>query len=402
MVTFSEANASNAYEATKTLSQWHRLVESDGEIAAREWIATEFDQRGVEVEREQFVTSDYAINFVFRVISPLLGISLVVTYVVSYFQWLDDWLGVFAAFGVVLFSLSQSAIMERSFGKTAAVRFGKKFITENIVGKIDASEPHANVIFLCHYDTKSQRFPSYLRVLLFIGGTLWTLVDGIRLLIYQIFALFAASLANTFWDVAWWDVMFAFLLNFLLIFNNVGNDSPGALDNAAAVGILLELSRIFTQQPPQCVNLRFVATGSEELGLNGAAAFVKKHAPELNQANTYFIVYDSPSMRQVLWLLTSFGVPKKPICSEISEILLEIAREQGIPPKSLWLPIGAATDHLVVKQAGYKAGVITGPSPQVHTAKDTIDYIKVEGLQRAGIIGVEFVRKIASLFQQND
>jgi hypothetical protein len=290
--------------------------------------------------------------------------------------------------------------MNRSFGKTAAVRFGKKFITENIIGKIDAPDPRTTVIFLCHYDTKSQRFPGYLRVLLFISGMLWALIDGIRLLVDQIFALFATSLANTFWDVAWWDIIIAFLLNFLLIFNNVGNDSPGALDNAAAVGILLELSRIFTQQPPQSVNLRFVATGSEELGLNGAAAYVRKHS-ELNRANTYFIVYDSPSMRKALWLLTSFGVPKKPICPEISEILLEIVREQAIPTKSLWLPVGAATDHLVVKQAGYKAGVITGPSPQVHTARDTIDYIKVEGLLRAGILGVEFVKKIGSILPYN-
>src|SRR5271157_2990101 len=384
---FSEQSAVNALNSTKILSQWHRLVGTDGEKQAREWISAEFEKTGITFDREEFVTSDYAINVVFRVISPLLGFSLVFAFLVSIFRMLNGWLGVFAAAGVVLFALAQSAIMDRCFGKGENAPFGKRFSTENIIGRIDAREAKATVIFLCHYDSKSQTYPSYVRVLLFLLGATWTLVDAIRLLVNQIFSLFGAVLLGTFWDIAWWDIFIAFILNFSLIFNKVGNNSPGALDNAAAVGILLELARIYQRYPPQDLRLRFVATGSEELGLNGAAEYVRHHSTDLDRATTYFIVYDSPSMKRTAWLLTSFGVPKKVISQEISDILLKVGRDSNIPVKSLWLPIGAATDHLVITQAGYKAGVITGPSSQVHTSKDTVKFVTTEGLQRAGMLG---------------
>jgi len=59
--------------------------------------------------------------------------------------------------------------------------------------------------------------------------------------------------------------------------------SPGAVDNAAAVGILLELARTLRDQPPpQPVLLAF--TANEEIGLVGAEALADKLGPDVELA----------------------------------------------------------------------------------------------------------------------
>lgn len=59
--------------------------------------------------------------------------------------------------------------------------------------------------------------------------------------------------------------------------------SPGAVDNAAAVGVLIELARVLHDQPPpQPVMLVF--TANEERGLIGAEALAERHGDEVEFA----------------------------------------------------------------------------------------------------------------------
>jgi len=55
--------------------------------------------------------------------------------------------------------------------------------------------------------------------------------------------------------------------------------SPGANDNAAAVGILLHLIGRLTQRPAAGLRVRFLFTACEELGYLGARCYVKDHPP---------------------------------------------------------------------------------------------------------------------------
>lgn len=59
--------------------------------------------------------------------------------------------------------------------------------------------------------------------------------------------------------------------------------SPGATDNAAAVGVLIELARGFTATPPP-VPVMIVFTANEEIGLVGAEALAAKYGSEIDFA----------------------------------------------------------------------------------------------------------------------
>lgn len=71
--------------------------------------------------------------------------------------------------------------------------------------------------------------------------------------------------------------------------------TPGANDNATGVGVLLELAERFAHEPLADTELWFVATGCEEVGLYGMAAFMATHAPELtrSRAEVYAINIDN-------------------------------------------------------------------------------------------------------------
>lgn len=60
--------------------------------------------------------------------------------------------------------------------------------------------------------------------------------------------------------------------------------TPGANDNATGVGTLLELAERFANRPAVGTEIWFVATGCEEVGLWGAAAFFEAHTRELDGA----------------------------------------------------------------------------------------------------------------------
>jgi hypothetical protein len=51
--------------------------------------------------------------------------------------------------------------------------------------------------------------------------------------------------------------------------------SPGAIDNASGVGVLLSLAEYYQQRSPSRLRLGFLFTGAEETGLHGSESFVK-------------------------------------------------------------------------------------------------------------------------------
>ena len=59
--------------------------------------------------------------------------------------------------------------------------------------------------------------------------------------------------------------------------------SPGAIDNAAAVGVLIELARVLAASPPP-FPVMLVFTANEEIGLVGAEALAGRHGDEIDFA----------------------------------------------------------------------------------------------------------------------
>ncbi|MHA1131389.1 MAG: M28 family peptidase [Candidatus Helarchaeota archaeon] len=399
-MTYTEENAKHAYEFTAKLA-FPRLVGSDGERKAQNILEIELNEIGNPFFEEELQASTFPINILFRVISPIGAAILFGAWVFSdaLFGLQLPLLALFFSLGGIFWILSSSSILNWSFGRIPNI--STVYSTKNFISEIRPLNSKGHLIYVAHYDSKSQTYPALVRVILFIGGLISGILYGVRVAGGAIINMIGIS-PTGFWNPQWISFSIMFIWNFLLIFNALSNKSPGAVDNATSVATILELSRLFKSNPLKHVKLTFLITAAEELGLYGAADFINRHKDELNKEHTYFINLDGIGCGKTL-ILTSYGIPLKKTSQFLNDLIFEIVEEQGIQDDfgTIFLPIGAATDHVPIQKAGFEVTVLVskGLTMGVHTSKDTIKHVTVPSLKTAGLIGYELAQKLNQNFK---
>lgn len=393
-MSYSDENAKNAHKFAEKLA-FPRLVGTEGEIKAQQLISEEMKQIGIPFNAEELNCSKFAINIAFRMIPPLGALLLLGAWGFS-----EPLLGlnnpiaslIFALIGLIWLAFS-STLINKSFGRVP--RIGQIYKTQNFISEIAPSAPKRHLIYVAHYDSKSQFYPGIVRVILFIGGLIIGLIYAVQILINSIIILSGGNSTGG-WMPSIYTFLIAFCLNFLLILNSVGNQSPGALDNATSVATVLELSKIFKNTPLQNVRLSFLITAAEELGLYGAADYVKRRRGQLDPKTTYFLNFDGIGGKSKTILLSAYGIPPKKTSSVLNKFIDEIVKENSLKDefRKVYLPIGAATDHVPIQAAGYEVTMLGTLIKNFHTSKDVIQSIEDKALKTAGIIGSEVAKKI--------
>ncbi|TFG05446.1 MAG: hypothetical protein EU539_09320, partial [Promethearchaeota archaeon] len=164
-------DVNNAYRITERLA-FPRLIGSEGEIRARQIVAEEFKKAGYEdVILEKFKTSFY--NWIFiRFVFVLLGIFIMV---IGFSFFFNHWITLALIAIFTLFFIKSLAV-----GNATEIKLfkndQKNFETENIYTKLKSQEGKATVVFMGHWDSKSQTFPSSLRIILIILAVFGALI----------------------------------------------------------------------------------------------------------------------------------------------------------------------------------------------------------------------------------
>ncbi len=379
------------YEITKRLS-FPRLVGSEGEKKAIKVVVDEFEKMGYNtVNCEKFKTSLYnwkRIELLFLT-SGILYILLAI----SYYSLPVLSLVIIAL--IVLCMLKLCKISDSTKIKlTKNDRYN--FETENIYVNLKSKNSMVNLIFMAHYDSKSQEFSSIIRIYLIMvsvfGGLILLVVFFVLSVLKIIFTFNNNILDNVLLGVS----IVIGILAILNFFNKVGNKSPGATDNATSVGTVIALSKYFKNYPLENIDFTFLITGSEELNLGGAIDFIQKHKNELDKDITYFINYDLVGAHGVLRNVTSHGIPKKTTSTKLNELFRNSSKDLGIEIKEIYFPIGAGGDHMPIVSLGYKACALgsTGSIKYVHSKKDTMSLVSKEGLNNIFSLSIEVVNRL--------
>jgi len=370
-----------------------RLVGSRGETLARRLIIQKWKSLGLSVETAEFEASDFAINTAARwALVPSGSFLLIAAICFRAGYPLVSLLSALIAVGFTFFLAGEF--------KTAFARWdhrGKKFQTANIIASgtgLSATglKPVATLVFMAHYDSKSQTFPLWLRLFCFLAGGFGGLALASLTALVSILDLI--GIATALQNPLTWSALAVFLISAALLCNRVQNESPGALDNAAGVAVITEIARELLAEPPAGLNLVFAATAAEELGLCGAKEFIKGHRQNAG-ATTYFINYDSPGYGSRALALSAYGIPRKKISPELNRALAEIAHAQAIPFRLVYLPVGAATDLFPVLHAGFQGVNLSSFNPRIHTPADTIETIREQALADHITLGLELARRLA-------
>jgi len=384
-----EIDENNAYRITERLS-FPRLIGTEGEKKAIEIVIDEFQKAGYKVIREEFETSFFnwiLARFIFLPLSAILILA-------AYLLMISPISSIFLSISLLLVGMYATR-----FSGSGEEPRGKNYITENIYGKLISPDAKLDVLYMAHWDSKSQTFSSLLRIIIFIIAIFGALILSLLNIIGGIISLTGNLDPNYYWAVLISSIVVGIIAS-LNVFNKTGNESPGALDNAASVGVMLELARYFKANPPTHINLTFISTGSEELNLGGANAFIRNHKNELDPVRTYFINFDGIGGKGIIRLITSYGFPKKSSSDKLNTLFLDVAKELGIVCKSIWLPVGAWSDYMPVIKAGFEACWLAsqGSMLNVHRASDNMETISKTGLKNALLLNIGVIEKLDSEF----
>lgn len=244
----------------------------------------------------------------------------------------------------------------------------------------------ARVIFMAHYDTKSQLLPTGARVTLVYLAT-------VPCLLLALCSLLAAvgfpGVLELMWPGALSSVVALALT--VLAANLNGNRSPGAIDNGSSVGTLLELARGWRPRPEVPVEVIWVASACEETHLDGAREFLRRHGSWWEEKPTLLINLESVGAGRTVYLA---GEPR------VLELAEELADELDLPRARLRV-LGAGMDHEPFAARGLPAlsilGDVVRSSFALHSPRDNMRLIEKPALARAGRLAARLAWRWAEL-----
>jgi len=260
--------------------------------------------------------------------------------------------------------------------------------SKNILAYLPGNEGGQPFYLVAHYDSKSQFLNPYLRTGFFLLGSasggifiIWVWVFVIKSWIGQ--GGFCIPLAI--------QVCFslAVMMNLLLLFTKIGNESDGAVDNASGVGVLLEVSRNLIIHKPSVINPTFLFTGAEEMGLLGSLMFRKRHGEEMVQKEALLINIDSVGKEGRMRGCSSTALSKRWL-----RRVHEVAQEKGIRLQRLPFHRGILMDHLPFCSLGIPSISLTSISREgwhLHTQRDRFCLVKKEGLIEMGRLILDLI-----------
>ncbi|MFB6088546.1 MAG: M28 family metallopeptidase, partial [Candidatus Aenigmatarchaeota archaeon] len=381
-----EFNVERAFRDLKNLD-FPRFAGTEGEKKAREYIRREFEKTGFEVNGEKFTY--FPSMRIFRKLSHILQAFLFLS--IGYFITINP-LTSFILSIVLLIYLFITTRWAKFLG--SSLLFGKKGTSENIIASHRGSDTDKKVILMAHYDTKSELLPIRLRIVILtvsiVGGMFYSLAAlgasfGSMFLSFPIFS-----------DPFLYGGIFLFAITLLLAFNRTGNKSPGIADDGSGLAVMLELARILSENPPENLDIDFVASGVEEIALAGSINYLKKHDEKMDRENTFLIILDLLGSGELRYN-SSFGIPMKKTSQRLNKLIEESAEEEGINMGKKYYPTGLAADHMSFVERGFEATWLLSSMPGVHTKRDDIEAIDENTLINAGRVVNGVISKLENV-----
>ncbi|HIE52553.1 MAG TPA: M28 family peptidase [Armatimonadetes bacterium] len=380
-------DAHRAYQHVQRLA-FPRRTGSEGARQAADYVAAEFARLGLAVEREPFTFSSLPQRAgkggLLMLGLALLGASLLIEP--------SPWGAVVLALG----SLGLLPLLTRwNRGVEKLFSWGPQQPGENVLARWGPDGAAAEIVLLAHYDSKSQTFPLALRVVQ-VQVTLLLMLAVVSLILAS--ALRGPPVVAPAWLKGGTLGVGGLLL--LLALGRTGNRSPGALDNASGVAVLLELARSLTASRVGGLKFTFLATDAEEEGLAGALRYIQRHAAEHDRWRTFFLNLDLVGDEGPLRIVSRYGLPPLSTGRRLTVALKEAAQEMGVPVREVYLPLGAGTDQIPLAAWGFEAVTLQhwrwfGPVLAVHSPQDTADHVSPAALRETGEVVWRMIEKSA-------
>jgi len=357
-----------------TTFSFPRLSGTDGEKKALNLARSKVEDLNLKPLTQDFVFSTF-----FGRTYPKMAFSLGFTVLFLFYLNIASFI-ISILFMIIFVILGFLFILTR---KPESIRLPKKLNSSNLYVKIrtkydekdNLEEEHKerNVIFMCHLDSKGQKF-SILGRIRIIRTWVFSGLIVITLVIFKNYIFTPFSLL--FFIIGIFPTTVNFISTILFLLNTTNNESNGAIDNASGIACVLELLSYFSNPKFRLkhYNLWFVFTGTEECGTMGIRNFYYK-LTRVNKDKSIVLNFDAIAKN-------TYFFPGKKMSDQIYTIFNMFLKntkglEIKINPKKIYF--GSYSDGYYLKKKHFN-GIGIGDLEsyeQIHSIHDTVDKVDI-------------------------
>jgi hypothetical protein len=177
---------------------------------------------------------------------------------------------------------------------------------------------------------------------------------------------------------------------------DLGGYSPGANDNASAVGTLLALAERLQSRPLGGIRVWLAFTGCEESGCDGMLQFLQEYSHPLR--NALFLDFELVGIGERLVYIQREGLARgRHISSRVEQLLQAAGASFDLQPIDA-AHSGAFTEMGTVWEYGFEGACLmalrshSGLLPEWHRLTDTAERLQPETLQRVQALAWEILQ----------
>lgn len=370
-----------ALQAEAATFAFPRRAGSEGDRRIIRMLVERLSGLGLEVSSEELSYDIRPAEWALRVVLVAGGLLLAAAaWTAGPMPWLAAGLLVVAVAPSVLF-LAWAPWLERLYRRQGRTR------TANVVARRPAARPRLTLVVMAHHDSKSQSLILPLRTLCTLlalaGASTVAVVVGLTL---------AGGGPVSPWPARGTGVVAAAAALALASMRS-SDRSPGGVDNAGSLAILVALAAILPRVLPEEVELLLLATGAEEDHMVGAMRWLEVHAAELAGRPTYCLNLDGAGSPGRLALLERYGFGR-PFSPRMSAAARRAARRLGLEVRGVLTPPGMGVDAIPFAHRGIPcltlaSGSLGPATMSVHSARDTADHLDAATLEAAARLALE-------------
>lgn len=339
------------------------------------YIKNWLQERGIVFATHQFTMQPY--------INEIIGL-LILLAALSWFYFLLR--KKFLISMVILVLLGGVLWAEFSLGVPLVSRINQQ-TAENIEVLIPAENPQHQIIFSAHYDSKTQIFDHYHRdwvLKLMIPMIALGILIALWRILYQIVSKKPSHfIRNLHYFLSAGAIIYYLILALTFGGGFLAEPSPGAIDNATSVAVLMELAQELKDFQLINTEVKIVFFAAEEINLQGSQAYIKdkKYSEQLPVYNINLEMIAQEGA-YVYWpddgLFTHRYFTSEALNDLLGQAVYDIIGQEIIAKPPTFTNISDAGMFL---HAGIEATTLGNAGPKgeegrfFHTAKDNLERV---------------------------
>jgi len=358
-----------------------RYPGSEGDARAISWLEERVQDIGLETTLQWF---SYDLRPAQRALRAVLVVSALLVAGAGFMTLRSPWTGLIllvAAFLPGAIFLAWSPWLEKLYRREGGTR------TANVIGKRGVVKPRMTLMLMAHHDSKSQSLSFPFRM----GLTITTIAGALVLVSLTLTAILSGDLLGPNWLAPFAGGATAVTALALSTMRS-GNRSPGGVDNAGSVAIMLAVAQRLIDQLADDIEVVVLSTGAEEDHMVGAMRWLDVHADSI-ALPIFCLNFDGAGAPGRAVLIERYGFGK-PFSPELSAAARRAAKRLGIRTRGIVMLPGIGIDAIPFAHRGMpcltlSSGSLDRATMSVHSANDRAENLDPDTLAKIADLAFE-------------